>query len=128
MTRRDRSRRVSLTLVTSPHGRPCNVITVNRSFFTAASSAASADAAKHAANHAANHAAAKFTTLKPSKHLRITSPGSRGLFGTVIPAKAGIHFAPVKKTMDSRFRGNDGTFVIDVSFRGNDGICVDDAT
>ena len=25
----------------------------------------------------------------------------------VIPAKAGIHFAPAKKTMDSRFRGND---------------------
>jgi hypothetical protein len=31
----------------------------------------------------------------------------------VIPAKAGIHVAPVQKAkMDSRFRGNDGHWVI----------------
>jgi hypothetical protein len=54
-------------LTTSPQGNPCNVITVNRSFFTAASSAASADAAKDAA--------IKITT-QPGQHLRIASPGS----------------------------------------------------
>src|SRR5450755_1449612 len=38
------------------------------------------------------------TRIQLVRHQRITC---------VIPAKAGIHFAPVKKPMDSRFRGND---------------------
>jgi hypothetical protein len=44
---------------------------VNKSFFTAASSAASADIAKDAANDPA----VKIITLQPNKRFRIASPG-----------------------------------------------------
>ena len=45
-------------------------------------------------------------TAHPSKS-KTRSVAAIG-YGCVIPAKAGIHFAAVKRLMDSRLRGNDG--------------------
>jgi hypothetical protein len=41
------------------------------------------------------------------ERLEITEMGDSGGKSLVIPAKAGIHFAADRTTLDSRFRGND---------------------
>src|SRR5690242_20374987 len=55
-------------LTTSPHGKPCNVITVNKSFLTDMSSAASEGVVKHVA--------VKIVIVRPVTRFFIVSPAS----------------------------------------------------